>query len=189
MSLACIPQFIASRDIKRFCSREEKIQGDLETARLSRLQENIFPESIIKSQVLLKFIFDLQGRQLLEGKVQASVQLSCQRCLHAMPCELKGSFTLLIAHDEMHLERMQSQDPMLDLAEVVVLTEDGLALWQLIEDEMLLNLPLAPSHDDINCSTLFASLKAQMKNELQQDGDNQSPFAGLSELLKNRKLE
>jgi uncharacterized protein len=81
---------------------------------------------------------DAAGRVLLQGELNATLHLQCQRCLEPMPWTLHAPFeVLLLAEDP------QSQGGL----EYALLEQGRLNLWQTLEDEVMLALPFAPRHD------------------------------------------
>lgn len=105
--------------------------------------------------------------------VEAELQLLCQRCLQALPFELANETRLqLITEDQVWSEdeddesSVQIRGPELE----PLVASVSQSLFDLIEDEVLLALPVAPSHDDC---------------DLPEHDDGRlaaSPFAGLVKL-------
>ena len=89
----------------------------------------------------------------LDGHVEASVSMECQRCLNAVEIELASDFHLALVDDESLIERLDEDADFIVLGESEATTKgdyDAPAtadLLALIEDELLLLLPLSPKHD------------------------------------------
>src|SRR5690606_4057895 len=66
--------------------------------------------------------------------------------------------------------------------------EQSLDVLSLVEDELILGLPLVPMHDDVNCNSELNQLRLQAENAAAQqsgrDGSegSSSPFAVLAKL-------
>jgi len=77
--------------------------------------------------------------------VSADLRLACQRCLLPMSYALRSQASLVLTATEESADHIEAllEDESLD---VIVLQEENDPLL-LIEDEVLLNLPLAPVHD------------------------------------------
>lgn len=119
-----------------------------------------------------------QGVLWLSYQVKAVLWLVCQRCLSPLAVDVLGDYRLAILKDE-------SQITQIDDAEFVLIDElcigDGrqmLPLKTLLEDELLLALPLAPRHDD--CQMLLDSVGGDTQDETDDGVDN--PFAVLAQL-------
>src|SRR5262245_13202290 len=104
-----------------------------------------------------------------EGHVSAILTLTCQRCLEEMTLPVDADSRLAFVDSaEASAEEIGSRDP--------VVAQDGqVSLATLIEEELLLALPLVPMHRDSDC---FVRSEPQAESR-------QKPFAGLRELMKN----
>ncbi len=87
------------------------------------------------------------GRPVLRLDIRATVWLTCQRCLGRFTEDLDIQTVLPVARDEAELARWEAEDPLVDA--LVAETRQGLAA--LVEDEILLSLPVAPRHPDGGC--------------------------------------
>lgn len=129
--------------IHKELSRSSYFQGEIEVGNLSRLGELLVnSESIIETE----FEFRLSDYDLpmLSGKIQANLQMECQRCLEAMESPLQLDFKLLVdAPDDI------VRDSSLD----TIYSEDGfIDIFEVIEDEVILALPLVAMHENGSCN-------------------------------------
>jgi uncharacterized protein len=89
----------------------------------------------------------------LDGSVEVSVPMECQRCLDAVVLPLALDFHLALIDDESLIERLDEDADFIVLGESEATTKgdyDSPAtadLLSLIEDELLLLMPLSPKHD------------------------------------------
>ena len=89
----------------------------------------------------------------LDGSVETKVPMECQRCLEAVEIPLVLDFHLALFDDESLIERLDEDADFIVLGESEATTKgsyDAPAtadLLALIEDELLLLLPLSPKHD------------------------------------------
>ena len=105
-----------------------------------------------------------------EGRVSARLALTCQRCLEEMmlPVEVDSRLAF-VTSGAASAEVPASHEP--------VLAVDGhVSLAMLIEEELLLALPLAPMHR----ATEYCAARSGPR----ADDSRQRPFAGLRELMK-----
>lgn len=118
--------------------------GTLPLARMVRLGD-VLREN--KGDVKYHLIFsrDAEGRGLISGTISARLELNCQRCLEAMTqvLELHPHLALVAGMDEASL-LPDELDPLL-------VTEELIALPDIIEDELVLALPQIPMHDPGDC--------------------------------------
>lgn len=78
--------------------------------------------------------------------VSGEAVLTCQRCLGDMPYTVSVERTLYLARNEDELERLDAL-PDSD----AIQAGETLGLVALVEDEVLLSLPLAPMHAPGEC--------------------------------------
>jgi len=166
---ADLPELI---DPWRALETEARYAGSLRLARMARLRESL-REAEGEARFTLAFSRDLEGRGLVQGQIQARLILTCQRCLEALdlPVQAPLALALVTGLDEARL-LPEDLDPL-------VVTGESLPLADLIEDELLLALPLIPMHDPGACP--------QARGQEEEEGAHQSeeaprPFAILSVL-------
>jgi len=90
---------------------------------------------------------DQRGSLSLQVSISGEVGLTCQRCLGSMPYAVEVERTLYLARNEAELERLDAL-PDSD----AIQAGERLSLVELVEDEVLLSLPLAPMHAEGECS-------------------------------------
>ena len=88
----------------------------------------------------------------LRVKIRTALHLECQRCLEGFwqKIDISAQFVLLESHQEVE------DFPIDNFVEDALLQSDTFDLMALIEDEVLLALPLVPKHSQGEC-TLFKS--------------------------------
>lgn len=113
---------------------------------------------------------DRLRRPSLRYRVEADVEVNCQRCLAAMPQALvsEGVITLFVSEEK--LEAAVDADDELD----AILAEDTFDVTALIEDEIIMGLPLSAKHDDCGTEHLERA-----------KADKPNPFAVLATLKKS----
>lgn len=127
-------------DGQKFCQQGISVSGVIGIEDLLRLEGLL---SRLEGSVDVDVVFGLdeQRRRIIKGSFKSTLPLICQRCLHEMPWALNGGFELALVSSEEQASRLPR-----DLDAVVV--DDGeIDLYAVVEDEMLLALPLAAHHD------------------------------------------
>ena len=161
------PLFI---DNVAFSQRDELIAGTLTLADCKRLAEMLHAAEI---RYTLHGENNL-GRYTLRLQLDAELQVTCQRCLNPMLLNLHREFNYLINDaplSEYEFSDIEANDD-IDLIE----PNPAMDLITLIEDELLMAMPIAPTHD-ANCS-------AKIKEGVAQSGETPNPFAVLKGLIK-----
>ena len=151
-------------DPLEFSRREERIEGEVLLASLARLRD-----SLADSVGSARFVVAGEGVEkdrFLVLRVEADTVLQCQRCLQSLawPLSLEARLLLVPPGREMPDEGLEEDnfDP--------ILAERDLDVLALVEDELLLGLPIAPRHE-----------KCETPNPRGPD-DSASPFAALAKL-------
>lgn len=131
-------------DGPEFARRGNRVSGCVAVADLSRVAEHLADQGGMLD-------CELQGGRSEDGSghfelwlsVSGELQLCCQRCLQAMrfPLRLQRRFRLVASGAEWPEEDVENED--FDAIEA----SREMAVGQLIEDEVLLALPLSPRHD------------------------------------------
>tara|TARA_R110000824_G_scaffold288508_2_gene476649 strand:+ start:239987 stop:240553 length:567 start_codon:yes stop_codon:yes gene_type:complete len=172
MSLLPFPEKI---DVRKFFSRHVNFNTNLPLSAFSRLSEFIRPGAEIDSSELkveLNYIVDEEGRFLISGRMNGLVDLTCQRCLQGVEHKLSTEFKVQILDE---LEEGGDRELAEDELDVALAQEGQLDLLGLLEDELILSLPLVAYHDELNCNEALVALKASAQNK-------PSPFAELETL-------
>lgn len=111
-----------------------------------------------------------QGYPQLRLSVEGSVNLICQRCLAPYAHRIDSSTVLMLGKDDEQADEIEAllDDESID----VIVGSRSMNLADLVEDEALLALPLAPKHAVCPDSGALDALKT----------DKPSPFAALKGL-------
>lgn len=127
-----------------FSRLKERREGDVLVADLARLSA----ESVNKSASLhwtLQGGADSLNHPQLILSVSGSIELMCQRCMTPLKFAVESESILILAKTD---ERADEIDALLDDDNVdVIVGSKALNVMELVEDEALLAIPLAPKHD------------------------------------------
>lgn len=170
--LARLPEFV---DPCLLADRGRIIAGELELALLPRIAE-VLMDAAGKVQFELDFGKDAKSRVRITGFVRAGLNLECQRCLEVMTLPVDSALDLVVIQVPAEAERIPAEcEP--------VLAEDGeLRVTDLIEEELLLAIPLVPMHEPENCSMSSAGTSESVRKDNREKSDTVNPFAILSTL-------
>lgn len=129
----------------QLADKKTALTGEVSPQRLKRLEEA--SEGLSQSaQVSLSFDLDESGRRVITGQVKGAAELLCQRCLKPFRNELSGEFNLaLVYNDEMAKALPTHLDALL------LLPDEPLDVAVIIEDELLLSLPMHAMHPEGEC--------------------------------------
>ncbi len=147
----------------QFARGAETLKGTLGPSRLPRLAEIRGATTGLSYE--LRGRTDAEGRGWLQVLANGTLTLECQRCLGPLTFPLALRSELLLAESERDIE---TADDDIDR----VLADTAMDVCQLIEDEVLLALPMAPRHEQ--CSGKRDGVEA----------GRSSPFAELAKLKR-----
>ena len=126
--------------IFNFAKKEVSLFGEYFISNLPRISDiAINKEGSVK--VDLSFYLENAKTPCIKGIIELDIVLECQRCLEALQKKLKVNFNLAFVRNEQQAEGLDSK------YEVYLINGDELATIDLITDEILLSLPMAPSHN------------------------------------------
>jgi len=116
----------------------------------------------------------IEGRTTVEVQVSGELVLTCQRCLRPCTCTVNESASLVVMASDAD-EVPGGFEPLLGDAERLSVTE-------LIEEQLLLGLPLVPKHATTALCGAAPAAIAISATEAAAD-ETQRPFANLRKLL------
>lgn len=153
-----------------FAKKREELNGHLTLGDCERLAELLNAEAGAKAasdtiQFTLQGDTNSLGQHQLHLSIETDLTATCQRCLTPMPLILKLQYHYLITSVE--TDQPEESDD-IDLQEPSL----AMDLLSLIEDEIIMALPIAPTHED-NCGP-----------QVTQSGEKPNPFAALKGLIK-----
>ncbi len=175
MSEKFIPEHV---DPFRLAEQNLRLDGAVKLIDMHRLnisRPNVSDEERVN--VKLHFGVDEQGTTYLKGHVEANLGLQCQRCLEPFIYEIISDFTLGI------IKTLEEEKALPKLYEPAMVHDGQLALRELIEDELILNLPIIPRHEPEVCKVQLPLVDSSWKEE--EKGEN--PFEVLTTLKHKEK--
>lgn len=123
--------------------------------------------------VNLQFGVDEAHTAFLHGSLSATVNLQCQRCMESASTSIKSQFRIGLVRSEEEGERLSEEyDPL-------IADERDFSLLTLIEDELILAIPVVTSHPKEECG---ATHFLQDSTVIEEKREN--PFKILEQLKK-----
>jgi uncharacterized protein len=150
-----------------------EFSGSIAISKLERLQGFLQDDSG-EAQVEIHFGQDEQGIALLSGQCQAQVHMTCQRCMNPVEVELKHDFEVaIVASDEKAKHLPKQYEP-------IICEDYSLELIPVIEDELILSLPMFAYHQSCDDN----ELKAKEELVPVETEAPSNPFSVLEQLKK-----
>lgn len=131
-------------DFWRAVSGGASLRGELALGELPRLRP-----LLMESQGVVRFGFDFErdseGRGIVRGTLETVLRLQCQRCLRVMDHPVSATLAMAAVAGLDEVDRLpEGYDPLL-------LDDRQVRPRDLIEEELLLALPLIPRHASPDC--------------------------------------
>ncbi len=157
---------------RKFAYAGVEIEGSIDSATMTRLAEAV--DSIGDLSARLVFLMREDGKMVVTGTAKAGLAYQCQRCLQSMN-ETTVELDLLVA-----LVRNEDEAKALPgTLEPWVVEEDEADVYALIEDELLLSLPVVSYHEE---ACVEASLMSSGDDLEAPETEKDNPFSVLSAL-------
>lgn len=164
-----LPLYIEPR---KFADNDTRIEGFINLDRLSRLADY---QGAAETQVSasLRFYHEVaSGDRKVEGSIDTQLELQCQRCLEPIHFPVHATVNLIMVWSEEQSQALpESHDPWL-------ITEDKMSVLSLLEEEILLSLPVVALHDECPASLPVAPEPEGFAQPKAAD----NPFAVLAKL-------
>ena len=138
-------------DSNEFCQKNQNRKGKVRVVDLARL-------SAVCASQSGELVWTVEGKINSSGyrrfdlTVKGGISLTCQRCMEAFSFDLDSRAFVILADNEAEADEIEGALADDDPAEVIVWKEKT-DLLVLVEDEILLALPLSPRHEvcpDVN---------------------------------------
>lgn len=124
-------------------SREGRVlEGTLALSGLERLHD-LLADMAGEVSFRIRGLTGERGEAMLHMKVWGSLPLACQRCLEAIPFDLDVDNLLELLPEGAEMSQAELEDDTRDFLPVA----GKLDVTELVEDEILLVLPVAPRHE------------------------------------------
>lgn len=149
--------------------------GEVEPQALPRLREAVLG---IDAPVMLalQFAESSSGHCVVEGRATTTVSLTCQRCMEPVRVELAPEFRFAV------VETDEAAAALPDDLEPLVVDHRALTPATLIEDELLLALPIVARHaDPADCGPRAGHMSAGEAGVAERE----NPFDVLKDLKSN----
>lgn len=161
----------------RLAQRGDVLEGTVPLSELPRLAD-LLADNAGGVRVRLRFGRDPQGIATVETRLEADLLLRCQACLEPYRQSLAASTTLALVSSEGEAERLPATYDALELG------EEPFVLRTLVEDELILALPIIPRHPRGECP---GEGWVEQNRAASNDGEaEENPFAVLKR-LKNKE--
>lgn len=146
------------------------LEGDVPLSRFTRLTDYLCDRTGVV-RLELQFHQGKHGTVSMVGKVQTTLAMQCQYCLDPVDVAVNAQLDLVFVDSD---ESSSASD---ETADAVLPLGDSIELVAILEDDLILSLPMVAKHGSGDCIG---------KLEYNQDAEaSNSPFAELKRLIQN----
>ncbi len=141
-------------DPEHYADNERNISGQIKSSNMLRLQQTVI-RMPATAHLDLHFSRGAYNYPMIKGKILHSLDLRCERCLGDLTISVDRNVEIMLKPEAERLPE-QAEGSIEDEAESEQSVEyydyDGktLVLAELVEEELMLALPLIPKHKDIS---------------------------------------
>jgi len=160
-----------------FCDRGEHLQGTVPLTGMSRLAGSLCHQNG-EVEIDLAFDIDTQGSKILRGHLKTNLALECQRCMKAVATPIETEVSLAFVDSEAAGKQLPSE------YESYVLNEPTVVLRELVEDELILALPIVAFHPEDECEVVVLQHEPEEEIPLPVEEKRPNPFNALAGLKK-----
>ncbi len=151
-----------------------ELRGKWPIKQLKRLNELLMSD---QGELRVELKFDRAGPiPFIEGHITTDLQLKCQRCMQAVPHNVDLRFKLGMVQNEAQMEKLP------DEFEPYLIEDENNHLPDMLEDELLLALPLVAMHE-FDCSDYLQTQDSEQQNKVEKSEEKENPFSVLKDLL------
>lgn len=186
---AVLPRLL---DPRKFAQQGITISGEVDLSLLDRVAPLLANNDGL-IQVSLVFGVDEQHVRNLTGTIKASVSMVCQRCLEPVTQNIELAIGLGIVWSDEQAENLSK------VWEPWILDEGQADIYEMIQDELILGLPIVAYHSD-QCldSHLFSvgenatsrsDQDSDIENHSESEAEKPNPFQVLESLKHSLKKQ
>lgn len=163
-------------DPRKFAQQGLSLSGEVALVELDRLAAMVL-EGSSPVKVELQFLVDEERRRVIRGRAECELEVACQRCLEPVSISLQAEIELAVVWSEEQAQQLpKAFDPL-------IVGEGQSDLYAVIEDELLLSLPMVSYHSG-GCATQTSFGAGDVEAT---EPDKQNPFQVLEQLKGSPK--
>ena len=167
----------SAADLRKLAAKGARFDTSFEVGVLPRIAGMLF-EKTGQVRVDLHLGVDQQRVRYLQGRIECDAEIICQRCMTPMPIAIRCDVFLGVAWDEIEAKQLpKAMDPL------IVGEDEWADLNEVVEDELLLNMPFVSYHNTSECNdgVKYSFGNAKTAVAVKQD-QKKNPFDVLAQL-------
>ncbi|WP_286775465.1 YceD family protein [Stutzerimonas kunmingensis] len=162
-------------DPRKLADRAATLAGELQLSQLKRLADSLEDDQGV---VRASFAFgrDEQRAAVIRSQLDVEVKMICQRCLEPVVLPIHSECDYAVVNEGASSQHLPKGYDVLEVG------EDPLDLLALVEDELLLALPIVPLHDPEICQPPVGPDEPEPSED---EVTRSNPFSVLAQLKRD----
>ncbi|WP_313054904.1 YceD family protein [Pseudomonas lopnurensis] len=162
-------------DPRKLADRAATLEGELQLSQLERLADPLEDDQGV---VCAHFAFgrDEQRAVVIHSRLDVEVKMICQRCLEPVVLPIHSECDYAVVNEGASSQHLPKGYDVLEVG------EDPLDLLALVEDELLLALPIVPLHDPEICQPPVGPDEPEPSED---EVTRSNPFSVLAQLKRD----
>jgi uncharacterized protein len=157
-------------DPVRFARDGSSVAGELSLSRMPRLKDLLSDREGAVGYAVQGYM-SAKGRPVLRVSLTADLAVPCQRCLEQLRLHVDTCREIVLLPNATDADPTEEEDDDIDFMP----STSSLDLHDLVEQEVVLSLPMAPRHAEAAC---------RLQPGAMNTGERSSPFSALAGLKK-----
>ncbi|AMA46697.1 YceD family protein [Pseudomonas alabamensis] len=162
-------------DPRKLADRGVTLKGSLALADLERLCDPL-SDTVGTVQAQFDFERDEQDAVVFHSALDVEVKMVCQRCLELVTLPIHSECTYAVVKEGANTQSLPKGYDVLELG------EDPLDLQALVEEELLLALPIVPAHHPEECQRPAGVNEPE---PIEDEVSRSNPFSVLAQLKRD----
>ncbi|ACO77703.1 hypothetical protein AvCA_14880 [Azotobacter vinelandii CA] len=162
-------------DPRKLADRSATLEGELSLAGLSRLRDPL-AEDVGLVRAKFRFERDEHKTVVIHSELDVEVRMVCQRCLELVALPIHSECHYAVVKVGANAQSLPKDYDVLEVG------EEPLDLLALIEDELLLALPIVPLHDPDVCQPPAGP---EVPEPSEDEVSRSNPFSVLAQLKRD----
>lgn len=163
----------------RFAENEVILEGVIPLKDMDRLLPSLYSDEG-RVAVDMTFGVDQQGTHVVRGHYSTHLMLQCQRCMGKFEYEVSGELLLGVVSKEEDVDKLPKG------YDAAVVEDGAFVVKDIIEDELILSLPIVPMHDPKDCNVATPLAIESTQNA---ETERESPFKVIELLRVKRSVD
>lgn len=168
--------------LRNLAGRSEQRRESIGVSAMPRLAELLYADAALEGgplELRVDFLGGMQGFPEIRGHIGGQLAICCQRCLGQLDWQVDIDFHLIVIESE------EDFDQVAEPFDTLIAGEHGICLKEVVEDEVLASLPLAPMHKSGDVCEPKGKVEIVAASVVDVGPETNKPFGDLAALMQD----